>query len=74
MIMLGSQNGTTSMRKGTLADFFARSPLAGSDLKIEREKGGLREIDFEELSKEIGHPDEDSFIGGSDHFPDRDRD
>jgi hypothetical protein len=34
------------MRKGTLAEFFAASPLAGSGLKIERLNGGLREIEW----------------------------
>jgi len=33
-------------RKGTLADFFAASPLRGSGLEIERARGGTREIDF----------------------------
>ena len=33
-------------RKGTLADFFARSPLRGSGIKIERLKGSLREVDL----------------------------
>jgi len=33
-------------RKGTLADFFAASPLRDSGLEIERERGGAREIDF----------------------------
>ena len=34
------------VRKGTLADFFARSPLRGSGIKIERLKGLLREVDL----------------------------
>jgi len=33
-------------RKGTLADFFASSPLPGSDLEIERLKDLPREIDL----------------------------
>jgi prevent-host-death family protein len=33
-------------RKGTLADFFAASPLRGSGLKIKRLRGGLRKIDL----------------------------
>jgi prevent-host-death family protein len=33
-------------RTDTLADFFARSPLRGSKLKIERIKGGVRPIDL----------------------------
>jgi len=33
-------------RKGTLADFFAASPLRGSGLETERARGGTREIDF----------------------------
>jgi hypothetical protein len=61
------------MRKGTLADFFAASPPAGSDLKIERVKGGLREIDFEALWKEVGGPDEDGRYGADDSPADRDR-
>ena len=36
------------MRKGTLADFFAASPLKGSGLKIERAKGRDREFDLDE--------------------------
>ncbi len=31
-------------RKGNLAEFFAASPLRGSDLKIKRSKDGPREI------------------------------
>ena len=33
-------------RKGTLADFFAASPLRGSDLEIERLQGEAREVDL----------------------------
>ncbi len=33
-------------RKGTLAEFFAASPLRGSDLDIERAQGGAREVDL----------------------------
>src|SRR5467141_2649060 len=33
-------------RKGTLAEFFAASPLRGSDLEIERARGGAREVDL----------------------------
>jgi prevent-host-death family protein len=33
-------------RKGTLADFFAASPLRGSALEIERAPGGAREIEL----------------------------
>jgi len=33
-------------RVGTLAEFFANSPLRGSGLKITRIKGGLRPIDL----------------------------
>jgi prevent-host-death family protein len=33
-------------RKGTLAQFFARSPLAGSGVKIERLKDGPRDVDL----------------------------
>jgi prevent-host-death family protein len=33
-------------RVGTLADFFASSPLRGSGLKLQRSKGRLRKIDL----------------------------
>ena len=33
-------------RVGTLADFFASSPLRGSGLKLRRSKGRLRKIDL----------------------------
>lgn len=33
-------------RKGTLADFFAASPLRDSGLEIERPKSGPRELDL----------------------------
>jgi prevent-host-death family protein len=33
-------------RKGNLAEFFAASPLRGSDLKIKRPKDGPREIEL----------------------------
>jgi prevent-host-death family protein len=33
-------------RNGTLADFFAASPLRGSGLEIERAQGGTREVDL----------------------------
>jgi hypothetical protein len=33
-------------RKGTLAEFFAASPLRGSDLEIERAQGEVREVDL----------------------------
>lgn len=33
-------------RVGTLADFFANSPLRGSGLKLRRPKGQLRRIDL----------------------------
>jgi len=35
-----------TQRQGTLADFFAASPLRGSGLKIERPKDDPREIDL----------------------------
>jgi prevent-host-death family protein len=35
-----------SKRTDTLADFFARSPLRGSKLKIERSSDGFRPIDL----------------------------
>jgi prevent-host-death family protein len=33
-------------RVGTLADFFAGSPLRGSGLKVPRAKGGVRKVDL----------------------------
>ena len=33
-------------RKGTLAEFFAASPLRGSGLEIERAQGGAREVEL----------------------------
>jgi prevent-host-death family protein len=33
-------------RDGNLAEFFARSPLRRSGLKVERIKGGLRDVDL----------------------------
>jgi prevent-host-death family protein len=33
-------------RSGSLAEFFANSPLRGSGLEIERPKGGLRDMDL----------------------------
>jgi prevent-host-death family protein len=33
-------------RQGSLVEFFARSPLRGSGVKIERLKGGLRKVDL----------------------------
>jgi prevent-host-death family protein len=33
-------------RKGTLAEFFAASPLRGSGLEIERAPGGAREVEL----------------------------
>lgn len=35
-----------AQRKGTLADFFAASPLRGSGLEIERPQEGPRELDL----------------------------
>lgn len=34
------------IRRGNLADFFAKSPLPGSNLKINRAKGSLRQVDL----------------------------
>jgi hypothetical protein len=53
------------MRKGNLAEFFAASPLAGSNLVIERVKGGLREIDLAVFSIQAGGADEDPRLGGN---------
>jgi len=33
-------------RKGTLADFFAASPLRGSGLETERTQGGVRKVEL----------------------------
>jgi prevent-host-death family protein len=35
-----------ALGKGTLAEFFASSPLRGSEVKIKRLKGGMRKIDL----------------------------
>lgn len=35
-----------TQRQGTLADFFAASPLRDSGLEIERPKGGSRDLDL----------------------------
>ncbi|HEY1660150.1 MAG TPA: type II toxin-antitoxin system Phd/YefM family antitoxin [Candidatus Sulfotelmatobacter sp.] len=35
-----------TMRVGTLADFFANSPLRGSGLQVRRPKGRLRKVDL----------------------------
>lgn len=37
---------TKTSRHGNLADFFAKSPLPGSNLKITRSKGRLREVNL----------------------------
>jgi hypothetical protein len=58
------------MRKGNLAEFFAISPLVGSNLKIERVKGGLREIDLEANSTGAGGKDEGPRMGGDGSVPD----
>ena len=34
-------------REGTLVEFFARSPLRGSGLKIERIRDGFRAVEFD---------------------------
>jgi hypothetical protein len=36
-----------SEREGSLVEFFARSPLRDSGLKIERIRGGFRKVDFD---------------------------
>ncbi|NED99405.1 type II toxin-antitoxin system Phd/YefM family antitoxin [Phytoactinopolyspora halotolerans] len=41
-----------STRKGTLAEFFAASPLVGSDVVIERARGQMRQVDFDDLDAE----------------------
>jgi hypothetical protein len=58
------------MRKGNLAEFFAASLLVGSDLKIERVKGGLREIDLEASSTGAGGRDEGPRMGSNSSAPD----
>jgi prevent-host-death family protein len=35
-----------SKRVGNLAEFFAHSPLRGSDLRVTRAKGGIRKLDL----------------------------
>ncbi len=47
---------TGKKREGTLAEFFARSPLRGSKIKIERLKGGPRRIDLSLRGKKRGKP------------------
>jgi hypothetical protein len=67
-----AESDVIPLRKGTLADFFAASPLVGSGLKIERLKGGFREIDFDALSEEAGSADGDPRITDIGGPPDRD--
>lgn len=46
VVVASEQWERKTKRVGTLADFFANSPLRGSGLKIERIKGRLRPVDL----------------------------
>lgn len=47
VVMVSSEEWARRIgRKGSLAEFFATSPLPGSGLEIERPKDGAREIDL----------------------------
>nr|WP_129667012.1 type II toxin-antitoxin system prevent-host-death family antitoxin [Phytoactinopolyspora endophytica] len=46
-----------SVRKGTLAEFFANSPLAGSGIEIERAQGRMREVDFGDVEDDVEQED-----------------
>jgi prevent-host-death family protein len=44
VVVAAAQWERKERREGNLAEFFARSPLRGSGLQIERLPGGLRDI------------------------------
>jgi prevent-host-death family protein len=47
VVVVGAEEwNRKTKRVGTLADFFASSPLRGSGLKLQRPKGRLRKIDL----------------------------
>jgi len=46
VVVAKDQWDSKTKRKGTLAEFFAASPLRGSGIDLERLKGGMREIDL----------------------------
>lgn len=46
VVVAAEQWEEKSERKGSLAEFFASSPLRGSGLKIERLRGGLRRVEL----------------------------
>jgi prevent-host-death family protein len=47
VVVVGAEEwNRKTKRVGTLADFFASSPLRGSGLKLQRSKGHLRKIDL----------------------------
>ena len=46
VIVAAEQWEKKSKRKGSLAEFFAASPLRGSGMKIERLRGGLRHVNL----------------------------
>ena len=46
VVVSAEEWGQKNERRGNLAEFFAKSPLRGSRLTIERFKGGLRKIDL----------------------------
>jgi hypothetical protein len=46
VVVAKSEWDSKTKRKGTLAEFFAASPLRGSGIDLERIKDGMREIDL----------------------------
>ncbi len=46
VVVAAEQWERKSQRRGTLADFFATSPLRESGLEIERPQGGSRDLDL----------------------------
>jgi prevent-host-death family protein len=46
MVVSASDWSERTLRKGSLAEFFASSPLRGSGMNIKRLKGGTRKIDL----------------------------
>jgi hypothetical protein len=46
VVVTAEEGGGKTKRRGTLADFFAASPLRESGLEIERPQDGPRDIDL----------------------------
>ena len=46
VVVSSEEWGRKTGRKGTLADFFAASPLRNSGVEIERPRGAAREVDL----------------------------